>query len=250
MARSIQRPGQGAWGVPAPGPAPPPPPRARPTPRAPQPLFCGAASTGPWRAAPSRLGPAPLTGGQQQQQRRRQSGGPQRPGHGAALPPAAAAPRRPGRPRGRAKRRRRRACAPLACVPATHALIRPIDAAEGSGAGPYCGVRLRTCTSGLEHFATRGGGPPWEAGPEPFVQQTGPQLQRRRQRPGSAGTCWGTWPGDPEGRRGPGFGEGTGQEQRAELCAGCSLFSFYVCECFPYMYICAPRACLKSTDGC
>lgn len=64
VARSIQRPGQGAWGVLAPGPAPPPPPRARPTPRAPQPLFCDSASTSPMRAAPSRRGPAPLTSGQ------------------------------------------------------------------------------------------------------------------------------------------------------------------------------------------
>lgn len=153
-------------GVPAPGPAPPPPPRARPTLRAPQPLFCGAASMGPMRPAPSRRGPAPLTRGQQQQQRRRQSGGPQRPGHGAASPPAAAAPRRPGR----AKRRRWRACAPLARAPVTHGPSRPIDVVDGSGAGSCCGVWLRTCTSSLALFATRGTSQ--EAGPAPFVQQT------------------------------------------------------------------------------
>lgn len=165
-------------GVPAPGPAPPPPPRARPTLRAPQPLFCGAASTGPVRPAPSRSGPAPLTRGQQQQQRRRQSGGPQRPGHGAASPPAAAAPRRPGRRRGRAKRRRWRARAPLARAPVTHAPSRPIDAVDGPGAESCCGVWLRTCTASLAPFATRG--TYREAGPAPFVQQIS-QLQRRKE---------------------------------------------------------------------
>lgn len=180
----------GGGGSLSPGPAPPPPPRARPTLRAPQPLFCGAASTGPVRPAPSRRGPAPLTRGQQQQQRRRQSGGPHRPGHGAASPPAAAAPRRPGRRRGRAKRRRWRARAPLARVPVTHAPSRPIDAVDNSEAGSCCGVWLRTCTSSFLHFATRGAHPGNRV-PHPLCSRPAScsKGERGQDQPRAAGAC-------------------------------------------------------------